>query len=229
MVTISEDEIRRRVRDLLTEVDVFDRVAFRGAQFDRGLAWVQFPEGRGGLGLSPKMQTVVGEELHAAPLVYDDLALNPIGIGMAAPLLVAYGTEMMKDSYLRRIFTGEDIWCQLFSEPGAGSDVASLADTCGARRRRVDRQRPEGVDHARRTCRNFGLLVARTDPDQPKHKGMSYFVVDMHAPGVEVRPLLPDHRRGRVQRGVLHRRARASRPHARATRATAGAWRSPRS
>jgi alkylation response protein AidB-like acyl-CoA dehydrogenase len=188
VATITEDDLRARVRALIAEVDATDRVAFRGAQFDRGLAWVHFPEGRGGLGLSPKMQTVVGQELEHAARVYSDIAVNPIGIGMAAPLLVAYGSASMQDAYLRRIFTGEDIWCQLFSEPGAGSDVASLAT-------RAVRDGEEWIVNGQKVwttlghIANFGLLAARTDPDRPKHKGMSYFVVDMHAPGVEVRPL----------------------------------------
>jgi alkylation response protein AidB-like acyl-CoA dehydrogenase len=188
VTAITDEELRERVRGLIADVDATDRIAFRGAQFDRGLAWVHFPEGRGGLGLSPKMQTVVAEELQLAPRVYDDISLNPIGIGMAAPLLVTYGTEAMKDAFLRRIFTVEDIWCQLFSEPGAGSDVASLAT-------RAMRDGDEWIVNGQKVwttlghVSNFGLLAARTDPDQPKHKGMSYFVVDMHAPGVEVRPL----------------------------------------
>ena len=188
MAAITEDELRSRVQRLIVEVDVTDRVAFRGAQFDRGLAWVQFPEGRGGLGLAPRMQTVVAQELQRAERVYDDIVLNPIGIGMAAPLLVAYASEAMIDTYLRRIFTVEDIWCQMFSEPGAGSDVASLAT-------RAVRDGDEWIVNGQKVwttlghVSNHGLLAARTDPDQPKHKGMSYFVVDMHAHGVEVRPL----------------------------------------
>ena len=188
VAAITEDELRSRVQRLIVEVDATDRVAFRGAQFDRGLAWVHFPEGRGGLGLTPRMQTVVAQELQRAARVYDDIVLNPIGIGMAAPLLVAYASDAMIDSYLRRIFTVEDIWCQMFSEPGAGSDVASLAT-------RAVRDGDEWIVNGQKVwttlghVSNYGLLAARTDPDQPKHKGMSYFVVDMHAPGVEVRPL----------------------------------------
>jgi alkylation response protein AidB-like acyl-CoA dehydrogenase len=188
MAEISESELRSRVKALVAEVDANDRVAFRGAQYDRGLAWVHFPEGKGGLGLSPKAQTVVQDELRHASKVYDDIGLNPIGIGMAAPVLLAHGTPEMHDRFLRRIFTGEDIWCQLFSEPGAGSDVASLAT-------RAVRDGDEWIVNGQKVwttlahVSNWGLLVARTDPDQPKHKGLSYFVLDMHAPGVDVRPL----------------------------------------
>src|SRR5579862_8588292 len=185
---MTEDEIRSLVGQLIDDVDARDRVAFRGAQYDRGLAWVQFPVGKGGLGLRPEAQTVVNDELRRAPRVYDDIGLNPIGIGMAAPVILTYGSEELHDRLLRRIFTGEDIWCQLFSEPGAGSDVASLAT-------RAVRDGDEWVVNGQKVwttlahVSNWGLLVARTDPDQPKHKGLSYFVLDMHAEGVDVRPL----------------------------------------
>ena len=108
---------------------------------------------------------------------------------MGAPTIAAHGTEEQKQRYLRPLFTGEEVWCQLFSEPGAGSDVASLATHGGARRRRVDRQRPEGVDDARPPGRAGACSSPAPTPTQPKHKGMTYFVVDMHEPGVEVRPL----------------------------------------
>jgi alkylation response protein AidB-like acyl-CoA dehydrogenase len=116
------------------------------------------------------------------------MALNPIGIGMAAPVLVAHGTPEMHERFLRRIFTAEDVWCQMFSEPSSGSDVASLAT-------RAVRDGDEWIVNGQKVwttlahVSNWGLLVARTDPDKPKHKGLSYFVLDMHAPGVDVRPL----------------------------------------
>jgi alkylation response protein AidB-like acyl-CoA dehydrogenase len=188
MAELSESDIRRRVKELIADVDADDQLAFRGAQYDRGLAWVRFPEGKGGLGLSPKMQTVVQDELRHASKVYDDMALNPIGIGMAAPVLVAHGTPEMHERFLRRIFTAEDVWCQMFSEPSSGSDVASLAT-------RAVRDGDEWIVNGQKVwttlahVSNWGLLVARTDPDKPKHKGLSYFVLDMHAPGVDVRPL----------------------------------------
>ena len=99
---------------------------FWGAQFDLGLAWVQFPEGHGGLGLSPQMQGVIDERLRAAGAP-SPFGRNPIGIGMGAPTVESHGSEEQKRRYLRPLFTCEEIWCQLFSEPGAGSDVASLA------------------------------------------------------------------------------------------------------
>ena len=109
---------------------------------------------------------------------------------MGAPTVVTHGSDVQKKRYLRPLFTGEEIWCQLFSEPGAGQ----------RRRRSLDRGRSatatSGWSTVRRcgprsrTSRAFGMLIARTNPDAPKHKGMTYFVVDMKAPGVEVRPLV---------------------------------------
>jgi alkylation response protein AidB-like acyl-CoA dehydrogenase len=158
-----------------------------GAQFDAGLAWVHFPEGSGGLGLGRRLQRMVFERLAAAgaPQL---AARNPIGYGMAAPTILAHGSEAQRRRYLRPLFTGEHIWCQLFSEPGAGSDVASLA--C-----RAVRDGDEWIVNGQKVwttlahTSRFGMLVARTDPEAEKHKGLTYFVVDMKAPGVEVRPL----------------------------------------
>jgi alkylation response protein AidB-like acyl-CoA dehydrogenase len=102
--------------------------------------------------------------------------------------VVAHGTPDQQRRYLRPLFTGEDIWCQLFSEPGAGSDVAGLAT-------RAVRDGDEWIVNGQKVWTTlahrarFGMLVARTDPEAEKHKGLTYFVVDMHAPGVDVRPL----------------------------------------
>jgi len=160
---------------------------FLGEQFDRGLAWVHFPEGNGGLGLEPRLQKVINERLlpEGAPIAY---SRNPIGTGMGAPTVVTHGSDEQKARYLRPLFTGEEVWCQMFSEPGAGSDVASLATT-------AVRDGDEWIVNGQKVwttlahLARWGMLIARTDPDAPKHKGMTYFVVDMTAPGVEVRPL----------------------------------------
>jgi alkylation response protein AidB-like acyl-CoA dehydrogenase len=164
-----------------------DDRTFLGAQFDRGLAWVHFPEGLGGCGLSPSLQQRVTRRLQQAGAPFPSPA-NIIGLGMVAPTLVAHGTERQQQRYLRPLFTCEEIWCQLFSEPGAGSDVASLAT-------RAVRDGDEWVVDGQKVWTTvahlaaFGLLLARTDPDLPKHRGMTAFLVDMHAPGVDVRPL----------------------------------------
>ncbi|MCE7885727.1 MAG: acyl-CoA dehydrogenase [Actinobacteria bacterium ATB1] len=164
-----------------------DPAAFLGAQFDLGLAWVWFPEGRGGLGLPQKLQTMIDRAVSHAngPKSFP---MNPIGWGMGAPTVVAHGSESQQERYLRPLFTGEEIWCQLFSEPGAGSDVAGLSSM-------AVRDGDEWIVNGQKVwttlahLARWGMLLARTDPDQPKHKGLTYFVVDMHAPGVEVRPL----------------------------------------
>ena len=160
---------------------------FLGAQFDLGLAWVHFPEGFGGLGLSPRLQELVDTRLRAAGAPHAGLR-NPIGFGMGAPTVVTHGSEAQKRRYLRPLFTGEEVWCQLFSEPGAGSDVASLST-------RAVQDGDEWVVNGQKVwttlahLARWGMLVARTDPEAPKHRGLTYFVIDMHAPGVEVRPL----------------------------------------
>jgi alkylation response protein AidB-like acyl-CoA dehydrogenase len=174
---------------LLAECDpkTHDSTTFLGAQFDKGLAWVHFPVGNGGLGLNPKLQKIVNERLSAAgaPNAY---YRNPIGYGMCGPTVVAWGSEEQKQRYLRPLFTGEEIWCQLFSEPGAGSDFAGLAA-------KGVRDGDEWVVNGQKVwttlahLSRFGLLVVRTDSEAVKHAGLAAFVVDMHAPGVEVLPL----------------------------------------
>jgi alkylation response protein AidB-like acyl-CoA dehydrogenase len=160
---------------------------FLGEQFDRGLAWLHYPKGCGGLGLTPKDQQVAQSRLAAAGAPNSG-AKNPIGYGMCAPTIVAHGTVEQQQRYLRPLFTTEEIWCQLFSEPGSGSDVASLStravrdgDEWGLNGQKVWTT----LAHLSR----FGLLLARTNPDVPKHKGITAFMVDMESPGVEVRPL----------------------------------------
>jgi len=190
---MNESELRERTRALLAAVppddDGVSMIDFRGAQFDHGLAWVHFPEGYGGLGLNGRLQAVVYDELQkGAKTYYEPLGNNPIGIGMGAPVVNTYATEELKNQLLRRIFTGEDIWCQLFSEPSAGSDVAGLAT-------RAVRDGDDWLVSGQKVwttlahVSKWGMLVARTDPDVPKHDGLSYFLLDMESPGVDVRPL----------------------------------------
>jgi alkylation response protein AidB-like acyl-CoA dehydrogenase len=174
---------------LLTELDprTVPAQEFLGRQFDLGLAWVHHPVGLGGLGLSPKLQRIVNERVFAAGAV-NPMAVNPMGYGMGAPTIATHGSEEQKRRYLRPIFTCEEIWCQMFSEPGAGSDVAGLGT-------RAVRDGDEWVVNGQKVWTSlahlarWGMLLARTDPEQPKHTGLSYFVIDMHQPGVEVRPL----------------------------------------
>ncbi|MFH8927080.1 acyl-CoA dehydrogenase family protein [Streptomyces pristinaespiralis] len=167
-----------------------DRADFLKARFDAGLAWVHFPEGLGGLGAPRSLQAVVDAELAAAGAPDNDPRRIGIGLGMAAPTILKYGSQEVKERFLRPLWTGEEVWCQLFSEPGAGSDLAAL----GTRAVRDEATGDWVVDGQKvwtssAHVARWAILIARTDPDLPKHRGITYFVCDMTDPGVEVRPL----------------------------------------
>ncbi len=189
-ITAEEADIQHRVDDLLAANPPgrTDRQAFLEAQFDAGLAWIAAPAGCGGLGLAPKLQRIVDTALAKAGAPVPDLARNIIGHGMAAPTIIAHGTPEQRARYLKPLFTSQEIWCQLFSEPGAGSDLAGLST-------RAVRDGDEWIVNGQKVwttlahIARFGLLVARTDPDVPKHRGLTYFILDMQAEGVDVRPL----------------------------------------
>ena len=193
-----EADLRARVDALLAAHDpaTTGRREFLEARWDAGLAWVHFPEGLGGLGLPRGLQVLVDDRLEAAGAPDNDPRRIGIGLGMAAPTILALGTDEQRARFLRPLWLGEEVWCQLFSEPGAGSDLAAVAtravldpytdgDTGGATRvvdgQKVWTSSAHLADHA--------ILVARTDPGVPKHAGLTYFLLDMHDPGVEVRPL----------------------------------------
>jgi alkylation response protein AidB-like acyl-CoA dehydrogenase len=159
----------------------------RGARFDAGLAFLQFEEGYGGRGWDVDEQATVDELFQRAGCP-DWSARNVIGLGMAAPTINAHGTAVQRTRFLRPLFTGEEIWCQLFSEPGAGSDLAALA-TRAERAPGGWRVSGQKVWTTLAHVARWGLLLARTDPQQVKHRGITYFLLDMHAPGVDVRPL----------------------------------------
>jgi alkylation response protein AidB-like acyl-CoA dehydrogenase len=186
------DALRAQVRGFLAGHDPasMDRLGFLRARFDAGLAWVHYPAGLGGQGLPRSLQSAVEAEFAAAGAPDNDPARILIGLGMAAPTILAFGTDEQKTRWLRPLWTGEEVWCQLFSEPGAGSDLAGLATRAVAGEDgltwRVNGQKVwTSLAHRAR----WGLLVARTDPDVPKHAGLTYFACDMTGPGVEVRPL----------------------------------------
>ncbi|MFQ5899241.1 MAG: acyl-CoA dehydrogenase family protein [Candidatus Methylomirabilia bacterium] len=153
--------------------------------YEAGFLGLTWPKEYGGRGLTFMEELILHEELalaKAPPL------LNILGIGMAGPTIIAYGTEDQKKRYLAKILGCEEIWCQGYSEPNAGSDLASLQT----------RAVPDG-DHfiingqkvwtSVAHVADWMMLLARTDSDAPRHKGITYFLLDMHAPGVTVRPL----------------------------------------
>jgi len=184
------DEIRRRVREFLTACDpaTVPRGDFLRARFDAGLAWVHYPPGLGGIGAPRALQSVADAEFAAAGAPTNHPELIGIGLGMAAPTILAFGSHDQRTRWLRSLWTGEEVWCQLFSEPGAGSDLAGLAT-------RAVREGDDWVVTGQKVWTSqahrarWAILVARSDPVQPKHRGLTYFACDMTAPGVEVRPL----------------------------------------
>jgi alkylation response protein AidB-like acyl-CoA dehydrogenase len=149
-----------------------------------GLVAPNWPVEYGGLGMSTPLARRIEAELRP----YNLGRLNPLGLNLAAPALFAHGTDEQRLRFLPPIVRNEEMWCQLFSEPGAGSDLASLAT-------RAERDGDEWVVTGQKVwatwahLADFGVLLARTDPDAPKRKGITYFLIDLHQPGVEVRPL----------------------------------------
>ncbi|MFE7418080.1 acyl-CoA dehydrogenase family protein [Rhodococcus sp. NPDC057529] len=183
-------DLTERVNALLTEHDptTTGSQEFLGARFDAGLAWVHFPRGHGGLDLPQTFQGRVNDQLAAAGAPAPLARRNGIGLGMAAPTIAAFGTEDQKQRFLRPLFTGDQICCQLFSEPGAGSDLAAVAT-------RAVRDGDSWVVNGQKVWTSsahnaqMAILLARTDPTVSKHAGLTYFLCDMSDPGVDVRPL----------------------------------------
>ena len=185
----SEELVNRRLEELIDfRTDGQNLQEFWGKQYDLGLAWVQFPEGSGGLGLNPKYQMIITERLRSEGISQQNRIANILGVGMGAPTIIEYGTPEQIQKYLKPMFTAEEIWCQLFSEPGSGSDLASLSTKA------VDDGDGYIVNGQKvwttlGHLAKWGLLVTRTDPNAPKHRGLTFFIVDMESAGVEVRPL----------------------------------------
>ena len=183
-----DDETRaaansERAVDSAQQVEVLRRWQHRMA--DAGYAAIAWPKEYGGRVAGVLEQVIHAEEMDRARAPYD---LNPIGMSNIAPAIMTYGTEEQKTTLLPRMLRGDDIWCQGFSEPEAGSDLASLRTTAV---RDGDHYVINGqkvwttLAHLATWCE----LLVRTDPDAPKHRGISAFLVDMSLPGVEVRPL----------------------------------------
>ncbi len=165
-----------------------DPVTFLRAQFDAGLAYVWFPPGEGGLGVPSDLQAMVDERLSQAGAPPSGRVTNAIAAGQGAASILAFGSEALRRRCLRPLFTAEMMGCQLYSEPGSGSDLASLAT-------RAVRDGDEWVVNGQKVWTSgahradVAILLARTDPDAPKHAGLTQFVLNMRQPGVEVRPL----------------------------------------
>lgn len=167
-----------------TVADVATQKAFQAALADAGLAGLTWPK-PWGRGLTPDHQRVFNEEAAGYEL---PTTAYIIGLGMVIPTMIEFGTDAQRERYVAKALRGEEIWSQLFSEPGAGSDVASL-------QMRAERDGDEWVLNGQKVwttgaqISDFGAVIARTNPDNPKHRGITMFIVDFRAPGVEIRPL----------------------------------------
>ncbi|HEY3981633.1 MAG TPA: acyl-CoA dehydrogenase family protein, partial [Streptosporangiaceae bacterium] len=171
--------------DARGQATIADQQAFQAKLYEAGFAGITWPVEYGGQGLTNAEQIAFSSEARNYSLPTGAFV---IGLGMPGPTILELGTEAQKQRYLPPMLRGEEIWCQLFSEPGAGSDVASLQT-------RAVRDGDGWVLDGQKVwttlahLSDFGAVLARTNPDVPKHQGLTMFVVDMHAPGVEVRPL----------------------------------------
>ena len=190
--TVEDESFRQEVRQWLTENlpqtkpnTLDEKRAWHRKLYQQGYLGMGWPKRYGGREARPMEQAIVGEELAR---VNAPSSLNGLGIGIVAPTLIHHGTEQQKRDHVENILTAEEIWCQLYSEPNAGSDLASLqcrGDVAGDEFI-INGQKiwTSGALHA-----DWGILLARTDPDVPKHQGITYFLVDMRSPGIDIRPL----------------------------------------
>ena len=151
-----------------------------------GFAGVTWPAEFGGQGLGPLDQVIVGQELQAAGVPG---ILDVIGIGMLGPTIIAHGTDDQKQRYLAPMLHADEVWCQLFSEPAAGSDLAGIQTKATVQEDGSWKLSGQKVWTTNAHFASFGLILARTNSDVTKHKGMSMFIVPMDAAGVDIRPL----------------------------------------
>jgi alkylation response protein AidB-like acyl-CoA dehydrogenase len=184
--SIVDEAIERLLREHQPEST--DAVTFLRAQFDAGLAYVGFPVGYGGLGQDIGAQHDIDDRLAAAGAPASGRVTNALAAGQGAASILAYGSEEQKRRYLRPFFTAELMGAQLYSEPGSGSDLASLST-------RAERHGDEWIVNGRKTGSavdgqaDVAMLLARTDPNASRHAGLTQFILDMRAPGIEVRPV----------------------------------------
>ncbi len=190
--TAEDKAFRQQVRHWLEEnipkkrpETLDERRAWHRKLYEAGYLGMGWPKEYGGQEARPMEQAIVGEELARANA---PASLNGLGIGIVAPTLIYHGTEQQKRDHISRILTAEELWCQLYSEPNSGSDLASLQ--C-----RADVNGDEFIINGQKiwtsgaVIADWGILLARTDRSAPKHQGISCIMLDMHQPGVEVRPL----------------------------------------
>jgi alkylation response protein AidB-like acyl-CoA dehydrogenase len=162
-----------------------ERKQWHRQMYDAGYVGMHWPKEFGGQGWGPMRMAIAADEMACANA---SAPINGLGIGFIGPTIIIHGTEWQKQRYLKKILTAEEIWCQLYSEPNSGSDLASL-------RTRAEDQGDHFLVNGQKIwtssghIADFGILLARTDPSVPKHKGISCFLFNMRQPGVEVRPL----------------------------------------
>jgi alkylation response protein AidB-like acyl-CoA dehydrogenase len=162
------------------------RRAWQGKLAEAGLAGVTWPKEYGGQGLGPVEQVTVNQEISQAGVPG---ILDGIGIGMLGPCIIAHGSEEQKGRYLAPMLHGDEVWCQMFSEPAAGSDLAAIQSRARQSDDGTFTLNGQKVWTTNAQFASYGLLLARTDPDVPKHKGLTMFIVPMDAEGVTVRGL----------------------------------------
>jgi alkylation response protein AidB-like acyl-CoA dehydrogenase len=162
------------------------RRAWQGKLAEGGLAGVTWPKDLGGQGLGPIEQVICNQEIARAKVPG---ILDAIGVGMLGPTIIAHGTDEQKTRYLGAMLHGDEVWCQLFSEPAAGSDLAAVQARARQQEDGSWRLSGQKVWTTNAQFASYGLLLARTDSDVPKHKGLTMFIVPMDAPGVTVRGL----------------------------------------
>ncbi|HEV2982137.1 MAG TPA: acyl-CoA dehydrogenase family protein [Solirubrobacteraceae bacterium] len=162
------------------------RRAWQGKLAEGGLAGVTWPKEYGGQGLGPIEQVICTQEIGRAKVPG---ILDAIGVGMLGPTIIAHGSDEQKARYLGPMLHGDEVWCQLFSEPAAGSDLAGIQSRARQQEDGSWRLSGQKVWTTNAQFASFGLLLARTDPDVPKHKGLTMFIVPIDAPGVTVRGL----------------------------------------
>jgi acyl-CoA dehydrogenase len=164
---------------------VADAKRWQATKADGGWACITWPEPYGGRGATAIQAVIWGQE---EARFHTPLNIFSIGQGMLGPTLMAHGTEAQKQRYLNKMLCGEEIWCQLFSEPAAGSDLAGLRTTA-TQNGDAWVLRGQKIWTTGAQISDFGMIVTRTDPDAPKHAGITYFIVDMRSPGIEIRPI----------------------------------------